>query len=160
MWFFYLTVVLLIFSFFTDRIKTKQSLLKAYQKFKFIALSFLVMLILVSIILYILPEGKIVNYLNNSHYIINIITAALVGSVTIMPGFVVFPLAGILKNSGILYTVIAAFTTTLMMVGFVTFPIEAAYFGKKITFIRNIISFVIAIIVALAIGIYFKEISI
>ena len=160
MWFYYLTGLLLVISFLSDRIKTKQALLKAYKKFKFIAPSFLVMLIFVSIILFILPEGKIVSYLNKSNSIINIITAAILGSITIMPGFVAFPLAGILKNSGILYTVIAAFTTTLMMVGFITFPIEATYFGKRLTLIRNIISFLIAIIVALVIGIYFKEISI
>jgi uncharacterized membrane protein YraQ (UPF0718 family) len=86
--------------------------------------------------------------------------AALVGSVTVMPGFVAFPLAGILKNSGIPYSIIAAFTITLMMVGILTLPIEATYLGKKVALIRNAISFIIALIIALLIGIYFGEVII
>ena len=53
--------------------------------------------------------------------------------------------------------VLSAFTTTLMMVGVLTYPIEKEYFGMKITVIRNIISFFIAIIVALVTGIFFGE---
>jgi len=160
MWFFYVTGILLFLSFLSDRSKTKKALLIAYQRFIFISPSFLVMLIFVSILLFIFPQEKIIMYLNYGKYMVNIILAALVGSVTIMPGFVAFPLAGILKNSGISYTIIAAFTTTLMMVGTLTFPIEAAYFGKKVTLIRNAVSFVIALIVALLIGIYFGEVII
>jgi len=39
-----------------------------------------------------------------------------------------------------------------------SFRPEVIYFGKKVTLIRNIISFVIALAVSLAIGIYFREI--
>ncbi len=54
--------------------------------------------------------------------------------------------------------VLSAFTTTLMMVGVLTYPIEKEYFGMKVTVIRNVISFFIAIIVALVIGIFFGEV--
>ena len=54
--------------------------------------------------------------------------------------------------------VVAAFTTTLMMVGVVTYPVEKEYFGIKVTVMRNIISFFIALIVAVMIGIFFGEI--
>ena len=54
--------------------------------------------------------------------------------------------------------VLSAFTTTLMMVGVFTYPIEKEYFGMKVTVTRNIISFFIAIIVALVTGIFFGEI--
>jgi uncharacterized membrane protein YraQ (UPF0718 family) len=159
MWFFYITGILLLISLLFDRSKTKKALLIAYKRFMVISPSFLFMLIFVSIILFLLPQEKIIQYLNAGHYTANIIIAALVGSVTIMPGFVAFPLAGILRNSGISYCIIASFTTTLMMVGTVTFPVEVTYFGKKVTLIRNLLSFIIAIIVALLIGIYFGEIA-
>jgi len=157
-WFFYITGILLLISFLFDRSKTKRALIKAYQKFIFIAPPFLLMLIFVSVILFLFPQEKIIQYLNYGNRFFNVIVAALVGSITIIPGFVAFPLAGILRNSGVLYMVIASFTTTLMMVGILTFPIEVTYFGKKVTLIRNIISFVIALAVSLAIGIYFREI--
>lgn len=160
MWFFYVTGILLLLSFLFDRSKTKKALFMAYKRFIFISPFFLAMLIFVSIILFIFPQEKIIMYLSYGNYTVNIILAALVGSITVMPGFVAFPLAGILKNSGISFTIIAAFTTTLMMVGILTFPVEATYLGKKVALVRNTISFVIALIISLLIGIYFGEIII
>jgi len=54
--------------------------------------------------------------------------------------------------------VISAFTTTLMMVGILTFPIEKEYFGVKVAFLRNIMSFIIALAVAVITGILFGEV--
>jgi hypothetical protein len=55
--------------------------------------------------------------------------------------------------------VLSAFSTTLMMVGILTYPIEKAYFGTRVTILRNIFSFFIAITVALITGIFFGEIG-
>jgi uncharacterized membrane protein YraQ (UPF0718 family) len=158
MWSFYVTVILLTLSFFFDRSKTKKALLLAFKKFVFILPSFLIMLILISIILFLFPQEKIIDYLDYGSDMVNIILAALIGSISAVPGFIAFPLAGILREHGISYTIIASFTTTLMMVGTITFPVEATYLGKRVAFIRNIIGFIIAIIVALLIGLYFGEI--
>jgi len=84
--------------------------------------------------------------------------AAVVGSVTLMPGFISFPLAGILLRNGVPYTVLAAFTVSLMLVGVATYPIERAYLGARVTILRNVLSLVIALLVALAIGFAFGEI--
>jgi uncharacterized membrane protein YraQ (UPF0718 family) len=46
-----------------------------------------------------------------------------------------------------------------MLVGILTYPIEKAYFGIKVTIIRNMLSFFIAIVVALMTGIFFGEIG-
>ncbi len=54
--------------------------------------------------------------------------------------------------------VLSAFSTTLMMVGILTYPIEKEYFGIRVTIIRNIVSFFIALIVAVMTGIFFGEI--
>ncbi|MDD2353366.1 MAG: hypothetical protein WCV43_04415 [Candidatus Caldatribacteriota bacterium] len=159
MWFFYLTGILLFLSLAFNRAKTKKALLITYKRFKVIFPSFLIMLIFVSIILFLFPQEKIIQYLDSGYHIVNVVLAALVGSVTIMPGFVAFPLAGILRNSGISYMIIASFTTTLMMVGTMTFPIEVTYFGKKVSLIRNLLSFIIAIIIAVVVGIYFGEVT-
>ena len=158
MWSFYVTVILLTLSFFFDRSKTKKALFLAFKKFVFILPSFLIMLILISIILFLFPQEKIIDYLDYGSDMVNIILAALIGSISAVPGFIAFPLAGILREHGISYTIIASFTTTLMMVGTITFPVEATYLGKRVAFIRNIIGFIIAIIVALLIGLYFGEI--
>jgi len=54
--------------------------------------------------------------------------------------------------------VLAAFTTTLMMVGMITYPIEKAYLGTKMTLVRNLIGLLIALAVAFVIGISYGEI--
>ena len=74
-----------------------------------------------------------------------------------LPGFIAFPLSGILKDNHVTYMVISAFTTTLMMVGILTFPIEKEYFGVKVALLRNGISFIIAIVIAIVTGIVFGE---
>ena len=45
-----------------------------------------------------------------------------------------------------------------MMVGVLTYPIEKQYFGVKVTIIRNAFSLLIALIIAVATGIFFGEI--
>jgi len=52
---------------------------------------------------------------------------------------------------------LSAFSTTLMMVGAISFPLEKTYLGTRLALCRNAISFVIAILVALATGLYFGE---
>ena len=118
------------------------------------------MLIFISILLYLIPNELIMQYLGGSGQIQGLFIALFFGSVTIMPGFVAFPLCGILLKKGVSYAVLAAFTTSLMLVGVVTFPIEKAYFGTKVTIIRNLISFFLSLLVAILIGIVYGELLI
>jgi len=116
------------------------------------------MLILVSIVLFLIPDRVISQYLGGGNIFTGVLFASFLGSITLMPGFIAFPLCGILLKKGVLYMVLSAFTTTLMMVGVLTYPIEKAYFGTKVTIMRNIISLFIALIVAVMTGIFFGEI--
>ena len=153
-----ITGLILLISFIANRGKTLKAVKISIGKFIKIFPTFIAMLILVSIILFLFPDEVISNYLGNSSKFISVLLASFFGSITLMPGFVAFPLCGILLNKGVPYMVLSAFTTTLMMVGIVTFPIEKEYFGVKVTIIRNIISFFIALIVAVITGIFFGEI--
>lgn len=151
------TGLAVFFSAVVDRKKTAAALKIAWKKFAAILPAFLTMLILVSIVLYLVPDTMISRYLGNDSRFIGVVCAAAFGSLTLMPGFVAYPLCGILLAKGVSYMVLAAFTTTLMMVGILTYPVEKAYFGARVTIIRNVISFFIALLVALAIGIFFGE---
>lgn len=154
------TAILFIISLFANRQKTIKALKIAFKRFSKILPAFLTMLILISIVLYIFPQELILKYLGIGNKYISTLIASLIGSITLMPGFIAFPLAGILRQQGVPYMVISAFTTTLMLVGIITFPVEREYFGVKITIIRNIICFIIAIIVAFIMGVVFGEIGI
>jgi len=116
------------------------------------------MLILVSIVLFLVPDQVILNYLGDNNKFTGVLLASFIGSITLMPGFIAFPLAGILLERGVTYMVLSAFTTTLMMVGVLTYPVEKQYFGIKVTILRNVISLFIALVVATMTGIFFGEI--
>jgi uncharacterized membrane protein YraQ (UPF0718 family) len=145
-------------SLLADRERTRSALKIAAKRFLHIFPAFLTMIILVSIILFLLPDEVISDYLGGDNKFIGVILASFLGSITFMPGFIAFPLSGILLQRGVAYMVLAAFTTTLMMVGVLTAPIEKAYFGMRVTILRNVISFFIALIVAVVIGLFFGEI--
>ncbi len=156
--FYIVTAVLLAISFIADRKKTLKSLQIAWKKFRVIAPGFAIMLVLVSVSLYLLPHEVIQEYLGEEDLASGMGIALLVGSIALMPGFIVFPLCGILSNQGVPYMVLSAFTTTLMMVGIVTLPIEKEYFGLKTALIRNVLGLVTAVIVAFVTGIVFAEV--
>ncbi len=147
-----ITGLLVLFSFIADYKKTIKAFKIAGKKFYNILPDFLFMLILVSLIIYFIPDSSISTYLNNNNKLLSMFIALLLGSITLMPGFIAFPICGILLQKGISYMILAAFSTTLMMVGIVTFPLEKKYFGTKVAIIRNIISLIIAIITSIVIG--------
>ncbi len=61
-------------------------------------------------------------------------------------------------SSKFIGVILAAFTTTLMMVGVLTVPIEKEYFGIKVIIIRNAVGLLIVLTVIVVIGIFFGEI--
>lgn len=147
-----------LISFIVNREKTLKALKIAARRFINILPAFLVMLILVSIILFLVPDEVISSYLGIDNRLVGVFWASLFGSITLMPGFIAYPLCGILLKKGVPYMVLSAFATTLMMVGVLTYPIEKEYFGVKVTVVRNVISLFIALVVAVMTGIFFGEI--
>ncbi len=74
------------------------------------------------------------------------------GSITLIPGFISYPIAAGLIQQGASYAVVATFMTTLMMVGVVTLPLEIRYLGRTAAIMRNALNFVAAVIIGLAVG--------
>lgn len=150
--FYGLAIVLLILSFIKDKKKTKMALKKAWKAFENILPEFLVVIILVGFLLAVLNPETISKIIGAESGWFGVILAGIIGSVTLIPGFVAFPTAAILLENGAGYMQIAAFVSTLMMVGIVTLPVEIKYFGKKISIMRNILAFLFSFIVAIIIG--------
>jgi len=157
-WLYAITGLAIVISLVASRGETLKALKISYRRFINILPAFLIMLILVSVVLFLLPDYVISNYLGIENKFTGVLLASLLGSITLMPGFIAFPLAGILLEKGVAYMVLSAFTTTLMMVGILTYPIEKQYFGVKVTIMRNAISLLIALIIAVVTGIFFGEI--
>lgn len=110
-------------------------------------------LFLIGLILTFIPPETIKQYLGESNTFISTIISALIGSITLIPAFVAFPLVGSLVNAGASIVPVVAFLTTLTMVGFVTFPLERREFGLRFSLTRNLLSFGFAIVIALLMGV-------
>ena len=152
------TGLALIGSLIISRQKTLKAVKIAVRRFVNILPAFLIMLVLISIALFLVPDKVIANYLGADNKFLGILFASFFGSITLMPGFIAFPLCGILLKKAVPYMVLSAFTTTLMMVGVLTYPVEKEYFGMKVTILRNVISLFIALVVAVITGIFLREI--
>jgi len=150
--FYGLAIVLLLLSFIKDKKKTKMALKKAWKAFENILPEFLVVILLVGFLLAILNSETISKIIGAESGWFGVILAGIIGSITLIPGFVAFPTAAILLENGAGYMQIAAFISTLMMVGIVTIPVEIKYFGKKISILRNVLAFFFSFLVALIIG--------
>ncbi len=151
------TAILLIVSFISDRKKTLQGIKIGLKKFRKILPNYLKILIFVAVILFF-SEHLISEYLGQENTFLGMLIGLVLGSVTIMPGFIAYPLAGVLVEKGVLYMVVAAFVTTLMMVGVLTYPLEREYLGRRATLLRNSGSFLVAVIISLAMGLFYGEI--
>jgi len=147
-----ITVALLLLSYYKDKKKTKIALKKAWKAFENILPEFLVVILLVGVLLAVADPGVISKIIGSGSGWIGVILAAVVGAITLIPGFVAFPTAALLLQGGAGYMQIGAFVSTLMMVGIVTMPVEIKYFGKKITIYRNILAFIFSFVVAYIIG--------
>ncbi len=139
-------------SFFKDRKKTKMALKKAWKAFENILPQLLVVILLVGVLLALLNTDVIVALIGDSSGWVGVLLSAVIGAVTLIPGFVAFPTAALLLQGGAGYMQIGAFVSTLMMVGIITMPVEMKYFGKKLTILRNAFAFVFSFFVAYIIG--------
>ena len=66
-------------------------------------------------------------------------------------------IGGSLLNEGVEVAAVVAFMITWVTVGFLNIPLESKYFGLKFAILRNVINFVLAILMGILMGaiIYF-----
>lgn len=147
------TLIFLGFSFVKDKVKTKQALKMAFGMGKGMLGSILSIIFAIGLILTIIPPAGIAKFLGEQSVLLATVGGALLGTITLVPAFIAFPLVGTLVGAGVSIIPAVAFLTTLTMVGVVTFPLEKKEFGVKFTAVRNIISFLFAIVIALVMGV-------
>ena len=147
-----ITIILLVFSAIRDWQKTKKALLKAWKAFENILPQFLGIIVLAGVMLALLNPQLISQIIGRQSGWVGVAGAALVGSVTLIPGFIAFPLAALLLQNGAGISQIGAFISSLMMVGVVTLPVEIRFLGRKVALFRNLLAFAFSFLVALVIG--------
>lgn len=138
-------------------VKGKDKTFKAMKKSKAMMGSMLgqivAIIFLIGLVLAFVPTEMIQSILGGDTPLRSTLLGALIGSVTLIPAFVAFPLIGSMLAAGADMVPAVAFLTTLTMVGVVTFPLEQREFGKKFALTRNLLSFVLAMGIALVMGV-------
>jgi len=124
------------------------ALKKAWKAFENILPEFLVVIMLVGVMLAVVNNDVISKVIGADSGWMGVVLAALIGAITLIPGFIAFPTAALLLKGGAGLMQIAALISTLMMVGIVTMPVEMKYFGKKLTLYRNGLAFLFSFLVA------------
>ncbi|MDI6710037.1 MAG: permease [Bacillota bacterium] len=152
---FAVTVVAVIWSYRKDRQKTLKTFSIAGKQFQNILPSMLGIIGLIGLVLALVPR-EIIEGLFGNNSIVGILLIAAVGSITLMPAFIAFPLASSLLDAGAGVTAVACFITTLLMVGVLTAPLEARYFGVRFTVLRNVLGLAMALVIGVTMGVLLR----
>ncbi len=142
----------LIFAFIKDRTKAKMALVIALKSFVRILPTVVAIVIFIGLLLGFVPRSVISNIIGEQAGFKGILVVAVLGAILYIPSLISFPLASSLLKSGASVTAVAVFITTLTMIGVVTLPLEIRELGKRIAILRNGMSFVIAIVIGLIMG--------
>ena len=118
--FWVVSIILIVVSL----VKSKKTTFEAMKKTRGMMGSMLkeivVIIFLIGLLLALIPPETIKDVLGSGNTWLATIIAALVGSITLIPAFVAFPLVGSLVSAGASIIPGVAFLTTLTMVGMVT----------------------------------------
>ncbi len=151
--FWIIAVILFVFSLVKSKETTVDAMKKSRRMMGSMIGEIVAIIFMIGLVLTFIPPETIKTVLGTSSTYISTFFSALVGTVTLIPSFVAFPLVGSLVDVGASIVPAVAFLTTLTMVGIVTFPLEKKEFGTKFAILRNLFSFGFAIIIALMMGV-------
>ncbi len=147
-----LVCLALLFSLLKSRKKTLKGLKIAWKAAGKMLPAVLLVIVVIGLFLGFVSPSFISDVLGKSSGLLGVAIAAVLGSVLFIPAILAFPMGASLMQSGASIMSVAAFITTLTMVGFIFIPVEVKELGKRFTLIRNGFSFIAAIIIAILMG--------
>lgn len=150
--FWVISIILVIVSLVKSKKKTVEAMKKSKAMMGNMIGEIIAIIFIIGLVLTFIPPESIKSVLGSDNTLFATVVAALAGSVTLIPAFVAFPLVGSFVKVGASIVPAVAFLTTLTMVGIVTFPLEKKEFGFKFALLRNVFSFVGAILIAALMG--------
>lgn len=142
----------LVFALARDRGRTKQAMGVAVKSFVWILPTVFMIIVIIGLLMAFAPPEVISRFIGEQAGFGGLLAIAALGAVLHIPALISFPLAASLLQSGAGVASVAAFITTLTMIGAVTLPLEIKELGRKMAFLRNGLSFIIAVIIALTMG--------
>lgn len=138
-------------SFTKDKHKTKVALLSSWKMFRNVLPDLLAIMLFVGLALSLLTPSLISSIIGENSGLLGIIYSTIIGSIALVPGFIVFPLGHTLVQNGAALPQVAVLMSTLMSVGLATISMEQKTFGRSFAYARNISAIIMSLLFALII---------
>lgn len=146
-----IAIIYLGISFIKDKHKTKTALLKSWKMFLNVIPDLLAIMLFIGLALSLLTPSFISSIIGENSGFLGIIYSTIIGSIALVPSFIVFPLGHTLVQNGAALPQVAVLMSTMMSVGLVTLAMEQKTFGKSFAYARNISSILMSLLFALII---------
>ena len=147
-----LALVCLLWAFFKDPSRARKSLEIACRSLWRILPMVLAIIVVIGLMLGFVPREFIARVVGEKAGLKGVLLVAPLGAVLYIPSLVSFPLAASLLECGASVTSVAVFITTLTMIGLVTLPLEIKELGRRLALWRNILSFLVAVVIGILMG--------
>jgi uncharacterized membrane protein YraQ (UPF0718 family) len=151
-----IVAIFLGISFIKDKPKTKKALLSSWKMFRNALPDLLSIMLFVGLVLSLLTPSLISSIIGGNSGLLGIIYSTIIGSVALVPSFIVFPLGKTLVLHGAALPQVAVLMSTLMSVGIATLPMEQKTFGRSFAYARNASAIIMSLLFALIIGVVMK----
>lgn len=144
--------VSLLFALYKDRERGIKSVKRGLMAFIRILPTVLTIIVLIGLLLGFVPPETLRQFVGEQSGMWGLLLTGTLGSVLHIPAIVAFPLAASFLEMGATISITAVFITTLTMIGIVTLPLEVRELGWRFAVLRNGLSFVGAILIAVLMG--------
>ncbi|MDN4527137.1 hypothetical protein [Fictibacillus fluitans] len=143
--------IYLVISFIKDKTKTKNALLRSWKMFRNVLPDLLAIMLFVGLVLTLLTPSFISSIIGEQSGLLGIFYSTILGSIALIPSFIVFPLGRTLIQNGAALPQVAVLMSTLMSVGFATLSMEQKTFGRSFAYARNASAIIMSLLFALII---------
>lgn len=144
-----IVIISLSVSYWKDGRKTASALRKAWKMFRNVLPDLLAIMLFVGLVLSILTPSVISSVIGERSGALGILLSTVIGSIAIVPSFIVFPLGHTLVENGAALPQVAVLMSTLMAVGVASLPLERKTFGSSFAYARNASALIMSLLFAL-----------
>ncbi|MBD7965732.1 hypothetical protein [Fictibacillus norfolkensis] len=143
-----LATIYLIISFKKNKLKTKLALISAWKMFRKVLPDLLAIMLFVGLTLSLLSPDLISSVIGENSGLLGMVYSTILGSVALVPSFIVFPLGRTLVQNGAALPQVAVLMSTLMSVGLATLTMEQKIFGRSFAYARNASAIIMSLLFA------------
>ncbi|MFW5695522.1 MAG: permease [Alkalispirochaeta sp.] len=113
----------------------------------------IIIILLIGALFAVVSPDALERFVGDQSGPLGVVLVALVGGVLHIPALLAFPLSASLLNQGASVPVVAAFITSLTMIGVVTLPLEMQELGRRFALLRNGLSLLAALGISFIMGV-------